>query len=144
MRSLAPEGPVYQAGTLSGNPLAVAAGIAMLEAIEADPPYASLERLAERLCDGLREAADGSGRAVRIHREGSLFSIFFAGEDVTDFAGAQRQDKDAYARFFHAMLDRGFWLAPSAFEAWFVGAAHSDADVVATIEAAKEAFAASA
>ena len=140
MALLAPEGPVYQAGTLSGNPLAVAAGLAALTALEEDPPYGSLERLATRLCEGLSVAASDAGVPLRINREGSLFSAFFTDEPVEDLSSAARQDVRAYAAFFHSMLRRGIWLAPSAFEAWFVGAAHTDADADRTLTAAAEAF----
>ena len=140
MSALAPEGPVYQAGTLSGNPLAVAAGLAALDVIAEDPPYATLDRLAERLADGLVAAARDAGVAVRANREGSLFSIFFATEPVADFDAAARQNTKAFAAFFHAMLRRGISLPPSAFEGWFLGAAHTEADVERTLEGAKEAF----
>ena len=140
MACLAPEGPVYQAGTLSGNPLAVAAGLAALRTLEAEPPYERLEALAARLCDGLSKAAHEAGAAVAINRVGSLFSVFFSAEPVTDDASALRQRTEEFARFFHAMLRRGIALAPSAFEGWFLGAAHTDADVERTIAAASEAF----
>jgi glutamate-1-semialdehyde 2,1-aminomutase len=140
MASLAPEGPVYQAGTLSGNPLAVAAGLATLEALEADPPYERLERLAGDLVDGLREAANGAGVPVTINREGSLFSVFFTADPVTGHADAATQDTKRFATFFHGLLERGISIAPSAFEAWFLGAAHSDDDVETTVRAAAEAF----
>jgi len=140
MSRLAPEGPVYQAGTLSGNPLAVAAGLATLRAIQADPPYERLEATAARLCDALTAAAKDAGVPVTINREGSLFSMFFSGDPVADYDAATRQDAERFARFFHAMLERGIALPPSAFEGWFLGVAHTDADVDVTIEAAKEAF----
>ena len=140
MARLAPEGPVYQAGTLSGNPLAVAAGLATLRAIDADPPYERLESMAVRLSDALTEAAGDV--PVRVNREGSLFSLFFTGDAVTDYDSAATQDTERFARFFHAMLDRGIALPPSGYEGWFLGATHTDADVDATIDAAKEAFSA--
>src|SRR5439155_16821428 len=140
MACLAPEGPVYQAGTLSGNPLAVAAGLAALRALEAEPPYEPLEALAARLCDGLATAAHEAGAAVAINRVGSLFSVFFSAEPVTDDASALRQRTEEFARFFHAMLLRGIALAPRPFEGWFLGAAHTDADIERTIAAASEAF----
>ena len=140
MAMLAPEGPVYQAGTLSGNPVAVAAGRAALAQLADDPPYARLEALAESLCDGLARAAAGAGVPLEINREGSLFSAFATEEPVIDFASASRQRGDAYTAFFHAMLARGFWLAPSAFEGWFLSDAHTPEDIDRTIEAAAEAF----
>ncbi|MGH2727588.1 MAG: aminotransferase class III-fold pyridoxal phosphate-dependent enzyme, partial [Actinomycetota bacterium] len=141
MSALAPEGPVYQAGTLSGNPVAVAAGLAALDALAEDPPYQRLEGMAERLCAGLRQAASDRGVPVVVNREASLFSVFFTDGPVSDFEGASRQRSDVFARFFHAMLRRGISLPPSAFEGWFLGAAHGDEDVTRTIEAAIEAFA---
>jgi len=140
MASLAPEGPVYQAGTLSGNPLAVAAGLATLAILAEDPPYAGLERLAARTTDGLAEAAAHAGVPVSLNREGSLFSVFFTDQTVIDFASASRQRSDRFAAFFHAMLTRGVMLPPSVFEGWFLGAAHTEQDVERTIEAAAEAF----
>ncbi|MGH2784570.1 MAG: glutamate-1-semialdehyde 2,1-aminomutase [Actinomycetota bacterium] len=140
MSSLAPEGPVYQAGTLSGNPLAVAAGLATLDAIEAEPPYERLESLAARLADGLSAAAHDAGVDLTVNREGSLLSPFFSAGPVADFDAASAQDTERFAAFFHAMLRRGISLPPSAYEGWFLGAAHTDADVERTIEAAGEAL----
>jgi glutamate-1-semialdehyde 2,1-aminomutase len=140
MSALAPEGPVYQAGTLSGNPLAMAAGLATIGALADDPPYERLEDRAARLCDGLVEAAAAAHVPVVINREGSLFSVFFTEGLVADYDAASRQDAEGYARFFHAMLRRGIALAPSAFEGWFLGDAHTDADIERTVEAAGEAF----
>jgi glutamate-1-semialdehyde 2,1-aminomutase len=140
MSSLAPEGPVYQAGTLSGNPLAVASGLATLDVIAEEPPYARLEALAARLAAGLADAAAAAGIAITLNSEGSLFSPFFTAGPVYDFASASAQNTEGYARFFHGMLRRGISLPPSAFEGWFLGAAHTEADVDRTIEAAGEAF----
>ena len=140
MSMLAPEGPVYQAGTLSGNPLASAAGLAVLDVLERERPYARLEAHGVRLVDGIVGAARAAGLPVVANREASLFSVFFSAEPVVDLASAKRQDTASFARFFHAMLDAGFALPPSAFEAWFVGAAHTDEDVDRTIEAAAGAF----
>ncbi|MGH2794820.1 MAG: glutamate-1-semialdehyde 2,1-aminomutase, partial [Actinomycetota bacterium] len=140
MSSLAPEGPVYQAGTLSGNPLAVAAGLATLEVLAEDPPYARLEALAERLADGLSVAARDVGMPLTVNREGSLLSPFFSPDTVADFEAASSQDTQRFATFFHAMLGRGVSLPPSAFEGWFLGAAHTERAVERTIEAAGEAF----
>ena len=141
MSALAPEGPVYQAGTLSGNPLAVAAGIAVLDVLAEDSPYDRLEALAQSLCEGLARAAAASRIPVTINREGSMFSVFFAPGPVADFEAASGQRSDAFATFFHAMLRRGVSLPPSAFEGWFVGTAHTDGDVRRTVDAATEAFA---
>jgi glutamate-1-semialdehyde 2,1-aminomutase len=144
MSSLAPEGPVYQAGTLSGNPLAVAAGLAALQVLADDPPYRRLEALAEQLTGGLAAAARDAGVPVTINREGSLFSVFFTAGPVSDFETASRQDTAGFATFFNAMLRRGISLPPSAFEGWFLGAAHTEQDIERTLEAAGEAFRGSA
>jgi glutamate-1-semialdehyde 2,1-aminomutase len=135
---VAPEGPVYQAGTLSGNPLATAAGLATLSLLD-DDAYRHLDGLADALCDGLGEAFDAAGVPARVQRAGNLFSIFLTVDEVRDYEAARRQDTAAYARFFHAMLDRGVYLPPSAFEAWFVSLAHGDAEVDRILTAAREA-----
>jgi glutamate-1-semialdehyde 2,1-aminomutase len=135
---VAPEGPVYQAGTLSGNPLATAAGLATLSLLD-DAAYRHLERLAEDLGHGLAGAFADAGLPARVQRAGNLFSVFMTGEAVGDYEAARRQDTAAYARFFHAMLDRGVYLPPSAFEAWFVSIVHTDADVDLVLTAAREA-----
>jgi glutamate-1-semialdehyde 2,1-aminomutase len=140
---VAPEGPVYQAGTLSGNPLATAAGLATLSLLD-DAAYRHLDRLAEALGDGLAGAFADAGVPARVQRAGNLFSVFMTGEEVGDYEAARRQDTAAYARFFHAMLARGVYLPPSAFEAWFVSIAHSDADVDLVLTAATEAAKAAA
>jgi len=140
MDQIAPVGSVYQAGTLSGNPLAVAAGLAVLDAIEEEAPYARLEAVASALCEALTGAARAAGVGLTINREGSLFSAFFTDEPVTDYSSARRQSAGMYARFFHAMLEAGINIAPGAFEAWFVSAAHSDADVKTTAGAIREAM----
>jgi glutamate-1-semialdehyde 2,1-aminomutase len=138
MDRLAPEGDVYQAGTLSGNPVAVAAGLATLELIEKEDPYSELEDAAAAICEGL-EAALGDEPHV-INREGSLFSLFFAEGPVTGYESARRADHGRYGRFFHGMLERGVYLPPSGFEAWFLSTAHGDGE----IERIREAAAASA
>jgi len=132
MNHVAPAGPVYQAGTLSGNPLAVAAGLAMLHRIEKTPPYAYLEALGERLERGL--AADTS---VRVNRVGSMFSVFFTTTEVVDFDTAKTCNTQRFNAHFHSMLQRGIYLAPSQFEAAFISAAHTEADIDRTIAAAK-------
>ncbi len=141
MNSIAPEGPVYQAGTLAGNPLAVAAGIAALEELRRRPAiYTELESLAERLTTGLRELAGKAGVKVIINRVGSMFTVFFTSRPVTDFDSASAADRNQFACFFRAMLDRGILLPPSQFEAAFLSAAHTEPDIEATLEAAREAF----
>ncbi len=140
MNRIAPEGPVYQAGTLSGNPLAVAAGIATLEALRKPGAYRRLEQTAERLAEGLAEAAAARGTAVQVNRVGSMITVFFTSSPVTDFASARTSDTAAYGRFFHSLLERGIYFAPSQFEACFVSLAHSIKDVNETIRAAKSAF----
>jgi glutamate-1-semialdehyde 2,1-aminomutase len=141
MEMVAPLGPVYQAGTLSGNPLAMAAGIVTLRALQEAGFYAGLEVRSLYLEDGLRRAAEEAEVPVRINRAGSLLTMFFTNQAVTDFESAKRSDTNRYAAYFRSMLDRGVFLAPSQFEAMFVSAAHSDDDIAATIEAAGEALA---
>jgi len=140
MDRIAPAGPVYQAGTLSGNPMAMAAGTATLELL-APAAYARLEALSARLAGGLAEAARAAGAEVQVNRVGSMFTVFFAAEAVFDAASARRSDTGRFARFFHGMLERGVYLPPSQFEAAFVSLAHSEGDVELTLEAAKQAFA---
>jgi glutamate-1-semialdehyde 2,1-aminomutase len=141
MRLVAPSGPVYQAGTLSGNPLAVSAGLAMLALLRQPGAYARLNRLSQRLARGLRQGAAESGVPVSVQRVGSLLTAFFLAGPVRGFADVRRADTRRYAVFFNAMLDRGIYLAPSQFEAAFVSLAHADADIDATVEAAREALA---
>jgi len=143
MERLAPSGPVYQAGTLSGNPVAVAAGLASLELIDDVDPYGDLAKRADALTAGLARVFEEAGVRCVINRVESLFSVFCSEEPVTDFDGARGADHRRFARFFHAMLDRGVYLPPSGYEAWFLSSAHSGADVERTIEAAGEAAAAS-
>jgi glutamate-1-semialdehyde 2,1-aminomutase len=142
MDHVLPAGKVFQAGTLSGNPLATAAGCAMLRALRDDPPYERLERSSARLAVGLVEAATAAGVPHQLSRVGSMMTLFFAAEPVTDWPTASRCDTKRFARWFWAMLDRGIYLPCSQFEALFVSAAHSDADIDATIAAAREAVAA--
>jgi glutamate-1-semialdehyde 2,1-aminomutase len=139
MNHVLPAGKVFQAGTLSGNPLATAAGCAMLRALRDDPPYGRLEQLGARLATGLGEAATAAGVPHSIARVGSMMTLFFAVEPVTDWPSASRSDTKRFARWFWAMLDRGVYLPCSQFEALFVSSAHSDADIDATIAAAREA-----
>jgi len=134
MSQVAPSGPVYQAGTLSGNPLAVAAGLAMLRHLKRHPAiYDQLEARSAELC-----AAAPAG--VTVNRVGSMFTFFFTDRPVTDYESAKRCDTARFGRFFRAMLDRGVYLAPSQFEAAFVSAAHTEDDIRQTIAAAREAF----
>lgn len=138
MGLVAPEGPVYQAGTLSGNPLATAAGLATLALLD-DGAYAHLDRVSAELADGLRAAFDEVGVPARVQRAGNLFSVFMTADEVIDYDSARKQDTATYARFFHAMLDRGVYLPPSAFEAWFVSITHGDAEVEHVLDATREA-----
>jgi glutamate-1-semialdehyde 2,1-aminomutase len=140
MQQVAPLGPVYQAGTLSGNPLAMAAGIATLRLLGEPGVYARLETLADRLTQGLAAAAATADVPFTGNRVGSMFTGFFCAGPVTDYASARYADTVAYARFFHAMLDQGVYLAPSQFEAGFVSLAHTEADIDATVSAAMTAF----
>jgi glutamate-1-semialdehyde 2,1-aminomutase len=144
MKWVAPEGPVYQAGTLSGNPLAVAAGIAALKALKKAGTYARLERLTGELVTGLRKAAEDAGVSVQINSIGSMFTVFFTSSPVTDFRTAKSCDLGQYSRYFTAMLKKGVYLPPSQFETCFVSVAHTRADIKATIEASREAFKAAA
>jgi glutamate-1-semialdehyde 2,1-aminomutase len=142
LEKVAPSGKVYQAGTLSGNPLAMAAGIAMLREIERKPPYAELERKGALLETAVREgiAAAGADGSVTYQRAGSLSTLFFTGPPVGDFAAARRSDTRRYATFFHAVLERGVFLPPAQFEAWFVSTSHSDADLRRTARVVGEAL----
>jgi glutamate-1-semialdehyde 2,1-aminomutase len=125
MAKLAPQGPVYQAGTLSGNPLAVAAGRAMLEHCT-DEVYGHVDATAETVARMASESLTSAGVAHRVNRAGSLFSVFFCDHVVVDYATATQQNVLRYKAFFHEMLARGVYLPPSAYEAWFVSAAHDD------------------
>jgi glutamate-1-semialdehyde 2,1-aminomutase len=139
MKLLAPLGPVYQAGTLSGNPLAVAAGIATLTILAGGKIYPATGEKARRLADGLADACRGAGVPCCVQRAGSMLTLFLREGPVTDWESAQRADCDRYGRFFHAMLDRGIFLPPSQFEAMFLSAAHTDRDIDLTLAAAREA-----
>ncbi len=143
MASISPEGPVYQAGTLSGNPVAVAAGTATLRKLMREGFYAELESRAAALAEGLESAAHAAGAETRHTRVGSMLCTFFRGGEVRDFADARKCDTAAYARFFRSMLEQGFYFAPSQFETAFVSAAHTDEDIARTVAAAQEAFATS-
>ena len=136
---MAPAGPVYQAGTLSGNPLAMAAGLSTLRAAGESRFYERLEELGRRWKEGMEAASEGSV-PVTINQAGSMVSIFFAGEPVTDFSSAARADAEAFKDFFWHMLRRGIYLAPSPYEAGFISAVHSEDDLDNTFEAAREWF----
>ena len=138
MAHLAPEGPVYQAGTLSGNPVAVAAGIAALDLARSLDPYPSLEATAAVLAEGITSAFDLAGISATINQAGSLFSVFFTqtpGAPISDFAGARTADHERYGRFFHHMLDRGVALPPSGYELWTLGTAHGPEETERTLGA---------
>jgi glutamate-1-semialdehyde 2,1-aminomutase len=143
MNLLAPLGPVYQAGTLSGNPLAMAAGIATLEYLAAhrDSLYAGLATRTAAVAEGITAAARDAGIALETNRAGSMVTWFFSGLPVTDFASAAASDTEAFGRFHRAMLDEGVWLPPSQFEAAFLSTALTSADIDFTVEAARKAFA---
>ena len=143
MQQIAPLGPVYQAGTLSGNPVAVAAGLTTLKLIQAPGFYESLTQKTKILCTGLVEAAKKHGVAFSAQSIGGMFGIYFRRSCPQSYAEVMECDKEAFNRFFHAMLDAGHYFAPSAFEAGFVSAAHSDADIAETIAAAERWFASS-
>jgi glutamate-1-semialdehyde 2,1-aminomutase len=136
MEHLAPIGPVYQAGTLSGNPVAVAAGIKALELAGDLDPYPQLAKTAEQLTTGLAEAFGAAGIASTINRVESLFSVFFAEGPVGDYAGAKAADHERYARFFHHMLDRGIYLPPSGYELWTLSTTHGPQEIERALEAA--------
>ncbi len=141
MEKLAPLGPVYQAGTLSGNPVAVAAGLATLKLVEAPGFQARVEAIAKRLVEGLAAEAQRAGVTFSAQSIGSMFGLYFSAQPPASFAEVMRCDRDRFNLFYHAMLERGVYLAPSAYEAGFVSAAHTDADIDATLAAAREAFA---
>jgi glutamate-1-semialdehyde 2,1-aminomutase len=141
MAKLAPSGPVYQAGTLSGNPVAVAAGLVTLRKVTAPGFFDTLSARSARLTDGLAAAARDAGIPFSAQSVGGMFGIYFSAKAPTSYAEVMACDKEAFNRFFHLMLLEGVYLAPSAFEAGFVSAAHSDADIDATVAAAARAFA---
>ena len=137
---VAPAGPIYQAGTLSGNPLAVSAGLATLRRLRQENPYSRLEDLGGRLESGIQGAIRERGIAAQFQRVGSMFTLFFTDRRVVDFASAKTCDTQIFNRFFHAMLSQGIYLPPSQFEAAFISAAHSNADIDRTVEAAAQAL----
>jgi glutamate-1-semialdehyde 2,1-aminomutase len=141
MEKIAPLGPVYQAGTLSGNPVAVAAGLATLALTEAPGFYEALARKTRAMTDGLAAAAKRAGVTFCADAVGGMFGLYFAARVPSSYAEVMACDKERFNRFFHAMLDAGIYLAPSAYEAGFVSSAHGDAEIAATIDAAEHAFA---
>lgn len=140
MRNVAPVGPIYQAGTLSGNPLSMAAGLITLRRLRDASVYQQLERSSQRLCSGLSEAARAFEVSNIINRVGSMWTGFFTTTEVSNWSTADKCDRQQYARFFHAMLNEGVYLAPSQFEASFVSLAHTDEIIDQTIEAASKSF----
>jgi glutamate-1-semialdehyde 2,1-aminomutase len=140
LEMVAPAGPVYQAGTLSGNPLAMAAGVASLEALREPGVWERLEAMTARLCAGFREAAAAADVPIQAGALGSMWGFFLAAEPVTDYASAKHADSGRYARLHRALLERGVYLAPSQFEAAFVSLAHTDDVTERTLEAAAGAF----
>lgn len=140
MNHIAPAGAVYQAGTLSGNPLAMTAGLVTLKRLRDKSVYEQLERAGQRLCDGMTEAAREAGIETVTNRVGSMWATFFTNEPVTDWTSATGANRERYAKFFHAMLKGGVYLAPSQFEAGFIGLAHTDQLLDQTISVARQAF----
>ena len=140
MEKLAPLGPVYQAGTLSGNPLAMAAGLATLEIIDSPSTYENLGNAGEELVSGLTDAAKRAGVTVTINRVGSMFTVFFNGGTVIDYGSASASDTGMFSRFFRAMLEEGVLLPPSQFEAGFISTAHDNTVLKQTVDAARKAF----
>ena len=140
MEQIAPAGPIYQAGTLSGNPVAMAAGLAMLELVQAPGFHEHLSAAAAALCKGLEEAANEAGVPFTTNQVGGMFGLFFTDEKVETYTQATACNVAAFNRFFHAMLDQGVFFAPSAYEAGFVSSAHDAAVLEATLSASRHAF----
>lgn len=142
MENIAPAGPVYQAGTLSGNPLAMTAGLTTLKILTATPDiYEQLTAKTAALCAGIRAQAEKFGFTLQYHQAGSMFGMFFSDKSVYDYESAKLSDVGAFNIYFHAMLEQGVYLAPSQFEAGFMSAAHTDEDIAATVAASARAFA---
>jgi glutamate-1-semialdehyde 2,1-aminomutase len=140
MNHIAPAGPIYQAGTLSGNPLAMTAGLVTLNRLRDISIYQQLERAGQRLCEGIGAAAREAGIATVTNRVGSMFTMFFNDQPVTDWTTSSASNRELYGKYFHAMLDAGVYLAPSQFEAGFISTAHTDEILDKTIDAARKAF----
>jgi len=141
METVAPAGPMYQAGTLSGNPLAMCAGLTTLRVLRRPGVWEELERKSTALAEGIGEAAREAGIPVYQMRVGTMFATFFTDGPVTNWASAKRCDTEQFARFFQGMLEHGVYVAPSQFEAGFMSVAHSDDDIARTVEAARRALA---
>ena len=141
MKLVSPLGPVYQAGTLSGNPVAVAAGLACLRTLKKENPYQRLSQITDYLLQGLGEAADSARVPMRINSVGSMFTLFFCRTPISDYASAKKADTKKYAKFFHRMLAGGVYLPPAQFEAAFVSYAHDKTDLDKTVKAARKALA---
>ncbi|WP_366921946.1 glutamate-1-semialdehyde 2,1-aminomutase [Metallumcola ferriviriculae] len=140
MEQIAPAGPVYQAGTLSGNPLAMTAGLATLKVLSAPGVFAEIENKAAKLSEGLQQAAKETGLTAAFNRVGTMQSVFFTSKEVVDFDTASSSDLDKFTKFFQIMLKEGIYLAPSQYEAGFMSIAHTDEDIEKTVAAAKKAF----
>jgi len=140
METVSPVGPMYQAGTLSGNPVAMAAGIKTLQLLQRPDVYEGLESRAQRLARGIQQVFDQAETPLTINRVGSMMTLFFSQTEITGWQSVSASDKDAFASFFHRMLSEGVYLPPSPFEAMFISTAHSDADIQATVDAAESAL----
>ena len=140
MKLVAPEGPMYQAGTLSGNPLGMVAGALTLDLLKAPGVYEALEAKGKALAAGLAAAAKEHNIPVQTASAGSMVGIFFSEQEVYDYASAKKSDTKRFGRFFWAMMEQGVYLAPSQFESWFISLAHTDEDIAATLKAAREAL----
>jgi len=140
MEQLAPLGPVYQAGTLSGNPVATAAGLATLNVLQSENPYPKIERLTMTLVKGIKKIADDAGKKISINQAGSMCSLFFNPGPVDSFERVMTSDREPFKKLFNQLLDRGIYLPPSPFEAWFVSAAHTDRDLSFTLEEIENVF----
>jgi len=140
MSLIAPEGQVYQAGTLSGNPLAMSAGLATLKILQRPEVYKELEKKTKQLTEGIKQAAKETGISLQINQIASMFSLFFNDRPVTDYKSVLKSNSDMFIKYFYGMLKRGIYLAPSAYEASFVSLAHTDEDIKRTIEAVYHTF----
>lgn len=140
MDHIAPTGSVYQAGTLSGNPLAMAAGLAMIDLLSEPGVYEELERKSDKLCQGLKDNVESLGITAQFTRVGSMFSMFFTKNDIVDFASVKTCDTEFFGRYFTSLLEKGVYIAPSQFEAGFMSMAHTDADIEKTVEISREAL----
>lgn len=140
MEKVAPEGPMYQAGTMAGNPLSIAAGIACLQTLQQPNTYERLDQMARRLTDQIQQLAKQYQITLTINRFGGAFSVYFTDQPVTDYQSAQASDSKQFAQFFQALLAEGVYIAPSKYEAWFLTTAHHDEDIAFTIRAVEKAF----